>query len=54
MEITKEQEAEIEQLLEWGICIDGSHHKQWCLVELAKILWPHLLEDEEYDAGIAP
>ena len=49
--LTIEQEAELVELLQMGIETDGGHHKQWCLVQVAKILGVPFVTDDE---GIAP
>jgi hypothetical protein len=42
-----------------GLTTDGAHHKQWCLVKLAEMLAPDVLDRvrREYgdiDEGVAP
>jgi hypothetical protein len=46
-------DEKIIELLEMGIYFDGSHHKQWCLVQIAKRLGVEL-EEGEYEEGVAP
>lgn len=33
--MTKEQEEQVKNLIVNGLCIDGAHHKQWCLWQIA-------------------
>lgn len=47
-----EQRAVVEFATE-GLTIDGAHHKQWFLEQIAYTHGEHL-EDLEYDEGIAP
>lgn len=46
-------DEEIKDLLEQGFYFDGAHHKQWCLVQIAKKLGVEL-EEGSYEEGIAP
>lgn len=43
--------VKIRELVEAGIFIDGEHHKQWHLVEIAKVVG---VDIEIEDSGIAP
>jgi hypothetical protein len=46
------------ELLKEGLQTDGSHHKQWYLNEVLKLIDIKIAEDVEkhwtYDAGISP
>ncbi len=42
----------LEDLVYMGIYTDGEHHKQWALVQIAKLMGIEV--PEEVDEGIAP
>ncbi len=42
------------ELLEEALYTDGGHHKQWCLIQIAKALGYTDLEWDEIDEGIPP
>lgn len=47
-------ELKVTDMLETGLSVEGAHHKQWALWQIAEILKvSHLLTDIE-DKGIAP
>lgn len=37
-----------------GLLIDGEHHKQWYLEQIAKLLGIDLTSPLNYDEGVAP
>ena len=41
----------LKELLNDGVCIDGGHHKQWALEQIALVL---SIELDEHEEGIAP
>jgi len=46
-------EYTMEDLINEGLSIDGSHHKQWYLEQIAKKLGIKI-DESEYEKGIAP
>ncbi len=49
--LTGKDIAKVLELVQEGIETDGGHHKQWFLVEIAKVLGiPYVTDDE----GLAP
>jgi len=63
-ELTEQRDRLVEnnnrviELLKDGLQTDGSHHKQWYLNEVLKLINPDIAKDVEmhwtHDAGIAP
>jgi len=51
MSYQEEKLMKIRELCEMGISTDGEHHKQWCLVEIGKLVG---VDIEIEDEGIAP
>jgi hypothetical protein len=51
--VTKEQANRLYELLELGLTVDGAHHKQWALVEIAE-LFDIPVDDELKEEAIAP
>lgn len=49
--MTNELKWELQDLVNNALDIDGGHHKQWYLIQIAKLL---NIETYEYDQGIAP
>lgn len=55
IEITQEKYGKLRELIEDGLQFDGSHHKQWFLQEIAKVLGIDVdLEELGGEEGIAP
>jgi hypothetical protein len=50
--IPLEKRRDVYKFLRLGIYTDGDHHKQWCLVQVARILGVKM--DEQHEEGIAP
>jgi len=53
------QSIDLEQLFNWGLYIEGDHHRLWCLHQIALLLikegrLPADILDEDMDEGIAP
>lgn len=46
----------VKQLIVEGLCIDGAHHKQWYLEQIAEVIGIDLsdIRDIGYTQGIAP
>lgn len=53
LRITEEEADKLFGLLELGLTTDGGHHKQWALVEIAKLFNIEVPDELEEDA-IAP
>ena len=47
-------EYTVKDLIINGLSIDGEHHKQWYLEQIAKVLGIDLVTELEYERGIAP
>jgi hypothetical protein len=53
VEIAEKRMDRLYELLELGLTIDGGHHKQWALVQIAE-LFGIKVDDELKDEAIAP
>ena len=44
----------VKDLIIEGLCNDGAHHKQWYLERIAEVLGIELVQELDYEKGIAP
>ena len=51
--LSRDEFGRLYNLIAIGLSTDGAHHKQWCLLEIAKELGISI-DPGEYDEGITP